>query len=170
MSLSRAMLPEIDQEMANTRTTLERVPSESFDWKPHERSFSFGELANHLARLPGWGAATLGTESMDIDPEKGEFVPPPPAENIEGVLDVFEKSVAEFRSALEAASDEELMKPWALLHGGKELFQMPRIAVIRGMILNHIVHHRGQLTVYLRLNDLPLPPLYGPSADEGGME
>ncbi len=169
MSLSASLLPEFDQEMAKTRTTLERVPGEKFDWKPHERSFSFMELANHLARLPGWGAATLTTDSMDLDPEKGEFVPPPPAESPEGLLAVFDESVAEFRGALEGATDEDFMQPWTLLHGGEEIFSMPRIAVIRGFVLNHLFHHRGQLTVYLRLNELPVPALYGPSADEEGM-
>jgi uncharacterized damage-inducible protein DinB len=169
MSLSASLLPEFDQEMGKTRTTLERVPDEKFGWKPHEKSFSFMELANHLARLPEWGTATLITDSMDLDPEKGEFVPPPPVETAEEVLALFDDGVAAFRSALEGASDEDLMEPWTLSNGGQELFTMPRLAVIRGMILNHTVHHRGQLTVYLRLNDLPVPPLYGPSADEGGM-
>jgi uncharacterized damage-inducible protein DinB len=163
------MLPEFDQEMAKTRTTLERVPDEKFDWKPHEKSFSFMEMANHLARLPEWGTATLTSDSLDLDPEKGEFVPPPPGETAEEVLALFDQAVAAFRSALEGAGDEDLMKPWTLYYGGQELFTMPRLAVIRGMILNHLLHHRGQLTVYLRLNDLPVPALYGPSADEGAM-
>lgn len=169
MSLSSTLLPEFDLEMAKTRTALERTPGDKFSWKPHERSFSFMELANHLARLPGWGAATLKTESIDLDPEKGEYVPPPPAETPEGVLAAFDQGVAEFRSALVGASDEDLMKPWTLFHGGQELFTMPRLAAVRAMILNHILHHRGQFTLYLRLNDLPVPALYGPSADEGGM-
>lgn len=169
MSLGATMLPEFDQEMAKTRSTLERIPDELFSWKPHEKSFSFMQMANHLARMPGWGAATLQTDSMDIDPEKGEFVPPPPAETIADVLAAFDKSVAEFRGVLSECSDEALMTDWTLLMGGEELFTMPRVAVVRGMIINHIIHHRGQLTIYLRLNDLPVPGLYGPSADEGGM-
>jgi uncharacterized damage-inducible protein DinB len=169
MSLSSSLLPEFDLEMAKTRNALERAPGDKFSWKPHERSFSFMELANHMARLPGWGAATLKTESMDLDPEKGEFVPPPPAETPEGVLAAFDQNVAEFRSALVEASDEDLMKPWTLLYGGRELFTMPRLLAVRAMILNHILHHRGQFTLYLRLNDLPVPALYGPSADEGRM-
>lgn len=169
MSLSSALLPEFDQEMAKTRVSLERVPTESFDWKPHERSFSFMDLANHLARLPLWGAATLTTESLDLDPEVGGFEMPPPDESCDTVLASFDKNLAEFRAALAEAGDEDLMRPWALLNAGEELFTMPRIAVIRGMILNHMVHHRGQLSVYLRLNDIPVPALYGPSADEGGM-
>jgi len=169
MSLSAALLPEFDQEMAKTRITLERTPADRFSWKPHDRSFSFMELANHLARLPGWGAATLRTESIDLDPEKGEFVPPPPAETLEGVLAGFDHNVADFRNALAEASDEDLMAPWTLYQGGQRLFTLPRLAAVRGMILNHIIHHRGQFTLYLRLNDLPIPALYGPSADEEGM-
>jgi len=169
MSIAAAFLPEFDQEMAKTRDTLERVPQDKFSWKPHEKSFSFMEMANHLARLPGWGAATLTTESMDLDPESGGYVPPAPVDTPEEVLKVFDESVAQFRTALEAMADEEMMKPWTLHFGGNEIFSMPRVAVVRAMILNHILHHRGQLTVYLRLNDLPLPALYGPSADEEGM-
>ena len=164
MGLISELLSEFDQEMAKTRTTLARAPGDKFGWKPHGKSFSFMELTNHLARLPGWGTATLKTQSMDLD----RFVPPPPAETAEGVLAAFDRNVAEFRSALEEASDEDLMRPWTLLQGGRELFTMPRLAVVRGMILNHILHHRGQLTLYLRLNDIPVPALYGPSADEGG--
>jgi uncharacterized damage-inducible protein DinB len=167
VSIATALLPEFDQEMANTRKTIERVPTEHFGWKPHEKSFSFMELSNHLARLPGWGAETLKTETMDLDPDGSGYEPPPPAETTQGVLDLFDANVAAFRSALEAADDEALMAPWTLFMAGEELFTMPRIAVIRGMIVNHILHHRGQLTVYLRLNDLPVPALYGPSADEG---
>ena len=169
MSMSASVLPEFDQEMANTRRTLERVPGDKFAWKPHEKSHSVKELANHLARLPGWGASTLKTESMDLDPEKGEFVPPPEADTVDGVLATFDEAVAEFRAALEASSDEDMMKIWTLQNAGKTLLAMPRVAVIRGMIMNHMVHHRGQLTVYLRLSEVPVPALYGPSADEGGM-
>ena len=167
MSISAALMPEFDQEMAKTREALERVPTDRFGWKPHEKSFSIGELANHMARLPGWGAATMTTESMDLDPEAGEFEAPEPVETAEELLELFDTQAAGFRAALAEAGDEAMMASWTLSNGGEELFTMPRVAVIRGMILNHLVHHRGQLTVYLRLNDLPVPGLYGPSADEG---
>jgi uncharacterized damage-inducible protein DinB len=167
MSINQALLPEYDQEIAKTRTVLERVPAERFDWKPHEKSFSFMELSNHLARLPEWGAETIKTESLDLAPDGGEYVPPPPKESPEGVLELFDETTAAFRAALAGADDQALMQPWTLYSGGEELFTMPRIAVLRGMILNHIIHHRGQLTVYLRLNDVPVPAVYGPSADEG---
>jgi uncharacterized damage-inducible protein DinB len=168
VSIGASLLPELDQEVANTRRALERIPDGAFSYKPHDKSFSMMELANHLARIPGWGSATLTTDSMDLDPEKGEFVPPDPAETVQAVLEVFDEGARGLRAALEAASDEELMKPWTLTSGDQVFFTMPRIAVIRGMILNHMIHHRGQLTVYLRLNDLPVPALYGPSADEDG--
>ena len=169
MSIGAAMLPEFDQEMANTRRTLERVPGEKFAWKPHEKSYSLKQLANHLARIPGWGAATLGTDSMDLDPERGQFVPPPEEDTVDGVLKVFDEAVAQFRTALETVSDEEMMEIWTLQNAGRTLLAMPRVAVVRGMIMNHMIHHRGQLTVCLRLNGVPVPAIYGPSADEAGM-
>ncbi len=169
MSLSASLIPEFDQEMGNTRRALERVPSERFSWKPHERSYSLMELVNHLARLPGWGTATIETDSMDLDPEMGGFVPPPPAGTIQQVLAAFDGGVAGFRAALVSATDEELMRPWTLLNSGQPILTLPKAAVLRSFVLNHMIHHRGQLTVYLRLNDLPVPGLYGPSADEQGM-
>ena len=166
MSISASILPEFDMEMAKTRTTLERTPDDCFGWKPHEKSFSMMEQVNHLARLSGWGAETLRTPSMDLDPDGTGYVPPPPAETTQAVLELFDAGVADFRDALAAASDDDLMAPWTLYMAGEEIFTMPRIAVIRGMILNHIIHHRGQLTIYFRLNGVPVPALYGPSADE----
>lgn len=167
MSLSQALLPEYDQEMAKTRATLERVPEEKFDWRPHEKSFTFLELSNHIARLPGWGSATVEMDSLDLAPDGGQYEPPPPAESLEGVLEIFDESVASFRAALEGADDAHLMQPWTLLSGGEELFTLPRMGVLRGMIMNHVIHHRAQLGLYLRLNDIPVPAIYGPSADEG---
>lgn len=166
MTIGQSLLPEFDMEMAKTRSTLERVPRDKFGWKPHEKSFSFMELANHVARLPDWGSMTLTTDSMDLDPEKGEYSPPPPVETPQELLAVFDRSVSEMREALEAVSDGEILQPWRLLNADQELFSLPRIAVLRAFVLNHLIHHRGQLTMYLRLNDLPVPALYGPSADE----
>lgn len=168
MSLSAALLPEFDQEMAKTRIALERAPRDRFAWKPHEKSFSLMELANHIARLPAWGTATLTGDSLDLRPEGGLPLPPP-AEDPQGVVAIFDAHVAAMRKVLEEASDETLLAPWTLLAAGEEVFTMPRVAVLRAFILNHILHHRGQLTVYLRLNDVPVPALYGPSADEGAM-
>lgn len=166
MSLSQALLPELDQEMQKTRKVLERIPLDRFDWKPHEKSFSMGELANHTAQVPGWGAHTLATEEMDLEPADGPLPQPPVARTTQELLQGFDEGVASFREAVEKAGDEALMTPWTLLQKGEALFTLPRSAVIRTMILNHLIHHRGQLSVYLRLNDVPVPAIYGPSADE----
>lgn len=166
MSMSAGLLPEFDQEMEKTRKTLERVPMDHFDWKPHEKSFGMGELANHLARLPGWGTETMQTESLDLAPEGQAVEEPPVARTTGDLLSAFDGSVAAFREAVESATDEAFLAPWKLFQAGTELLTLPRIAVIRNLILNHMVHHRGQLTVYLRMNGVPVPALYGPSADE----
>jgi uncharacterized damage-inducible protein DinB len=164
--MNEPLLQELDQELANTRKVLARVPMDRYDWKPHERSLSLGDLSNHVARLPAWGAATIQSESLDLDPTVGGFEPPSPAEDTEGLLAIFDSTAGEFREALEEASDEVLLAHWTLGKGGQEFFTMARITVLRWMILNHLIHHRGQLTVYLRMNDVPIPALYGPSADE----
>jgi uncharacterized damage-inducible protein DinB len=166
MSISQSLLPELDQEMARTRKTLERIPMDRFDWKPHEKSFSLGELANHVSRLLWWGRETMKTESLDLAPEGRELEAPPVVKTTEALLEAFDEGAAAFRRTIEAAGDEDFMFPWTLYRGGQTLFTLPRIAVIRDTILNHIIHHRGQLTVYLRLNDVSVPALYGPSADE----
>jgi uncharacterized damage-inducible protein DinB len=163
------MLPEFDHEMASTRKTLERVPDDKFGWKPHEKSMTLGRLAGHLAEMPGWCVPTLNQESLDLAPVGGEAVQSAQPATREEVVNLFDRNVAEARAALAAATDEQLMKPWSLLAGGKTIFTLPRAAVIRSMILNHSIHHRAQLGVYLRLNNLPVPSIYGPSADEGSM-
>lgn len=166
MSIAESMLPEFDQEMASTRKTLERVPDDKFAFKPHEKSGALGWLAGHVAMMPIWLTTTIKQDSLDIAPVGREPVKLPEVKNRQDLLDVFDKSVAEARPALAGISDEDLMKPWSLLQGGQPIFTMPRISVIRSVVLNHMIHHRGQLTVYLRLNDIPVPGLYGPSADE----
>jgi uncharacterized damage-inducible protein DinB len=166
MPLNQALLPEFDLEMANTRKTLERVPEDKFGWKPHEKSFSMGALATHLATIPSWGSLTIQRDSIDIAPE-GE--PPPKTEqakSLKDLLERFDRSVAATRDALASASDEDLLKPWTLLKGGKVVFAVPRVAALRSFIMNHNIHHRAQLGVYLRLNDVAVPSIYGPSADE----
>jgi len=167
MTISQGLLGELELEMTKTRKTLERVPMENFDWKPHEKSFAMGALANHLARLTGWGAETMSTDFLDYAPKDGEAYAPPVARTSEELLSVFDKGASALRQAIEGATDEDFMVPWSLLNGGETLFTLPRVAVIRNMILNHLIHHRGQMTVYLRMNDIPVPALYGPSADEG---
>jgi len=163
MKISDALLPEFDMEMANTRRALERVPDDKWSWKPHEKSGTAGWLAGHISNLPGWATVTVNMDELDIQP--GFKLPE--VHNSAELLANFDKQAGEARAALAGASDEHLMQPWSLKVQGKVIFTMPRVAVLRNMVFNHIVHHRGQLTVYLRLNDLPVPALYGPSADEG---
>lgn len=165
MGLSNALLPEFDNEMANTRKTLERVPDDKFDWKPHEKSMAMGGLAGHLANLPSWGSLTVGSDSFDMAPG-GQPVTTPPLSSGEQVLTTFDENVAKTREAIAGASDEELFKPWSLMANGNIILTMPKIAVLRNFVMNHMIHHRAQLGVYLRLNDLPVPSIYGPSADE----
>lgn len=166
MGLSEMILPEFDQEMANTRKTLERVPDGKFSWKPHEKSFSLGGLATHVANLPSWTKHTFGKDELDIAPP-GE--PPFKVEEAKSnaeLIATFDKNVAEARAALTGADDARWLGPWSLLHSGNKLMTMPRVAVMRSFVMNHMIHHRAQLGVYLRLLDVPVPSIYGPSADE----
>lgn len=162
MAMIDALLPEFDHEMAGTRKVLERVPEERFDWKPHPRSSSLGVLATHVARLPTWGAETLNKSEIDI----GGAPPAAAAASKQELLAAFDDSVAHARTALAGRTDAELMAPWSLKRHGKTVFSMPKSAVLRAFVLSHLIHHRAQLTVYLRLLDVPVPSLYGPSADE----
>jgi uncharacterized damage-inducible protein DinB len=166
MAISKAMLPEFDYEMANTRKTLERIPDDKFDWKPHTKSMSMGGLATHLANIPTWVVRAIKHDSFDMAPPGEAPLRIAQATSRSEVLDTFDKNVAEARAAIDEASDEELMKKWSLLSGGQTVMTLPRIAVLRSFVMNHGIHHRGQMSVYLRLNDLPVPGLYGPSADE----
>ena len=169
MSLSATLLPEFDQEMASTRKTLERIPMEKPDWKPHEKSMAMGPLAIHVATIPDWAAVTIAQDSLDFMPEDGQPYQPPKLSTQKELLEAFDQGVVKARAAIAGASDEHLAKPWTLLAGGKVIFTMPRAAVLRSMVLNHLIHHRAQLGVYLRLNGIAVPAIYGPSADEGGM-
>lgn len=168
MGIKDGLLGQFAEEMAGTRKVLERVPEDKFGWKPRPKSGTMIWLAGHVAHLAGWGAFTLQSEELDIMPGGKRMEPPPPPKNRQELLDLFEKGKNETRKALEAANDEDFMKPWSLLNNGKNIFTMPKVAVMRGVVISHLIHHRGQLTVYLRLNDVPVPALYGPSADEGG--
>lgn len=169
MRLSETLLPEFDQEMAGTRKTLERVPEDKLDWRPHEKSWTMIELATHVANVPTWATMTINTEELDIAPPGEEPYREPAATSREELLAKFEAGVTAARAALVEASDEHLLASWSLLSGGQNFFTMPRVAVLRSFVMNHMIHHRAQLTIYLRLNDVPVPGLYGPSADEGGM-
>jgi uncharacterized damage-inducible protein DinB len=166
MSISAALLPEFDQEMANTRKALERIPDDKFDWKPHEKSWSMGGLATHLANLPRWTVYTIKQDSLDLAPPGSGSFKVEQKNSRREILEDFDKNMADARAAIAGASDEEMLKPWSLLKGGVTLMTLPKIAVLRSFMMNHIIHHRGQFTVYLRLNDVPVPSIYGPSADE----
>ncbi len=168
MAMNQALLGEFDHEMANTRKALQRVPEEKLDWKPHAKSFSMGALAAHIAFIPQWAKMTMETPQFDLNPPGGRQVQPPAYKSRAELLAAFDQGVSEARAAIAAATDQSLSAPWSLLSGGQNVFTMPRVAVLRSMIFNHLIHHRGQLTVYLRLNDVAVPPLYGPTADEGG--
>ncbi|HXN25369.1 MAG TPA: DinB family protein [Candidatus Dormibacteraeota bacterium] len=169
MTISGALLPEFDQEMANTRKTLERVPDDKLGWKPHEKSGTMGWLAGHVANIPDWATFTIKQDSLDLQPKGVSPQPPAAPKSRKELLDIFEKNVATARAAIAGASDEHLFKPWTLLKNGKTLMTLPRVACLRGFVMNHLIHHRAQLGVYLRLNNIPVPAIYGPSADEGSM-
>jgi uncharacterized damage-inducible protein DinB len=168
MALNEALLAEFDHEMANTRKTLVVVPDDKFDWKPHAKSMTVRQLALHLALFPSWTMEIFDRTSLDIAPPGEPPYQPPVVNSRQELLEIFDRDVAKARKGLEAASDRQLMESWTLLAGGKTIFSMPRMAAVRSMVMNHMIHHRAQLGVYLRLNDLPVPGLYGPSADEQG--
>ena len=164
-SAATSLLPEFDLEMAGTRKVLERVKDDDWSFRPHGKSFSMGELAGHVATIPGWLTSTLKDASFDVCPGGVPAEFPRPASAREA-LAAFLEGVKQSRAALEATSDAAFAEPWSLLENGKPHFTMPRAAVVRSFVMNHLIHHRAQLTVYLRLRDVPVPALYGPSADE----
>jgi len=166
MKISDALLPEFDHEISTTRKLLERVPEDKWDWTPHEKSMKLGRLACHVAELPFFATSTAQSDSMDF--AKGEYKTVEAA-NRQQLLDAFDKNATGARAAIAALSDEDLMKPWSLVMDGKALMTMPKAGVLRTIMMNHLIHHRGQLSVYLRLTDTPVPSIYGPSADEGSM-
>ena len=164
MAIAESLLPEFDREMGLTRRLLERVPDGQFAWKPHEKSMSLGRLSEHLAELPGWAKVAIVDAGIDMSVRRPpDYVPPATRA---AVLEMFDKNVGEARAALSGRTDAEMMAPWTLKAQGKEIFTMPKAIVMRGFVMNHIIHHRGQMTVYLRLHNVPLPSIYGPSADE----
>lgn len=160
MSIAETLLPEFDQEMATTRRVIERVPTAKGEWKPHTRSFSLGHLAQLVATMPGWITNTVSETSLNLAEFSGYSY-----ETTETLLKSFDKHVKEARQALTAARDPDFQVPWSLKRGDQIFFSAPRGVVVRQHI-NHLVHHRGQLTVYLRLLDVPVPSIYGPTADE----
>ncbi|MCA1589675.1 MAG: DinB family protein [Acidobacteria bacterium] len=165
-TIAAAFIGEMQQEAATARRCLERIPSEKFDWKPHEKSTAFGTLAVHIAEMFGWTPSTL--QHAELDFAKFDYKPLEPA-TTEDLIEYFDKTVAEAIETLRNTPDEIFLENWTMRNGDKVYFTLPKIAVMRGFVMNHIVHHRGQLSVYLRLNDIPVPSIYGPSADEGQM-
>jgi uncharacterized damage-inducible protein DinB len=158
------LLAEFDREAGLTRRVLVRVPADRLEWRPHEKSMTLGRLVTHLAELPGWGASLVASTEYDLASR--------PASNqtdltLEAALARFDANVGAMRQAIVSRTDPELLAPWTLKSEGRELFTAPRLVALRTLLLDHSTHHRGQLTVYLRLLDVPLPALYGPSADEG---
>lgn len=166
MTLTEMLLPEFDQELAGARKILERVPEEKLDWTPHAKSPSMAWLATHLAQLASWVSYTLVTDAIDVASPEMAAARPPLATSRQALLELFDAVAPKAREALAGASDEVLLQPWTLRAGGADIFTLPRVRVLRIMVMNHLVHHRAQLGVYLRLNDIPLPSLYGPTADE----
>lgn len=165
--IAESILPELDHEAATTRKLLERVPEADAQWKPHPKSYSLGDLAMHVANIPAWMAVTLQGTEFDVSPPGAEGgYKSPKFESKARLLEVFDENLKSARATLAATSDADMMIHWSLKNGGKTMFSMPRAAVVRSFVMNHLIHHRGQLSVYLRLRDIPLPPMYGPTADE----
>ena len=166
MPMIDALLPEFDHEMANTRKVLERVPEDKLDWRPHPKSWTMGQLATHLVTVPGWLVETVQRDELDLMPDGKPYEPPKEAKSREELLSRFDEGLAKGRAALASCTDAAMFANWSLLSAGKTLVTMPRAAVVRGFVISHTIHHRAQLGVYLRLNDVPVPSIYGPSADE----
>jgi uncharacterized damage-inducible protein DinB len=166
MSYSQTILPEFDREMASTRKVLERVPEGKWDWRAHPKSNTIGWNVNHLAELPGWSVSIVTQPGFDFAPVGGERYQSPKLTSRREILELFDHNVAEARKALVELKDEALNDPWTLRGGERVIFTMPRRDVIRSFLMNHIIHHRAVLCVYLRLNDIAVPGMYGPSGDE----
>lgn len=166
MSYSESILPEFDEEMANTRKVLERVPEDRLEWRAHPKSHTINWNASHLAEIPGWAVGTIKDTEWDFSPVGGPAYLTPSLTSRAEILAMFDENVAAARAAIAGATDEEMTVPWTLKYQGNVIFTMPRAAVIRSFVLNHIIHHRAITCVYLRLNDVPVPGMYGPSGDE----
>ena len=165
MSFSQTLLPEFEEEMKNTRKILECVPDGKLDYQPHPKSMTMARLASHVAELPSWGKTTLDTELLEMD---SSFKPRIAKTNAE-LLELFDKGVADARAKIAAATDADWGKMWTFKYNGNVVLSMPRAAVMRSVVMNHLVHHRAQLGVFLRLCDVAIPGMYGPSADEMNM-
>jgi len=163
MAIKDQLLPEYDAEMATTRRVIERLKEDKYDWAPHEKSMKAGRLASHIAEMTVWGTLSITQDALDLAGGHQPFN----ATSREELLAAFDKNVEECRKAIEGASDETLAQSWSLKQGDTVIMTLPKISVLRTLVINHIIHHRGQLSVYLRLTDTAVPSIYGPSADEG---
>jgi uncharacterized damage-inducible protein DinB len=161
MKMTELFLGELEREGAATRRTLERIPEGRYDWKPHEKSMPLGYLAELVARLPSWSVFTINQDELELGTWK-----PEPLRTSQELVKALDEGLAAAREALTNTTDEHLMKPWRLIVAGKVALEQPRHIVLRDSVFNHLAHHRGQLTVYLRLNEADVPAIYGPSADE----
>ena len=168
MAIRDTLLTELDNELATTRTLLALVPASRTSFRPHPKSWTLGELSLHLANVLTWLPTTLKTTELDLDPPGGPKFVPPKFESAAATLAMFDETARAARAALANASDADLAVPWSLKKHGQVMFTLPRAACLRSFVLNHLIHHRGQLTVYLRMCDVPLPPVYGPTADVTG--
>lgn len=166
MGLIETFLNEFEHEAGTTRKLLERLPDDRLGFQPHPKSFTMGALATHIVNMVRWGAVTVKEDSFDVAPEGAAPYKEEPLPSSAALVAQFDANLAAFREALKASSDEALAAEWKLLAGGKTVMSMPRGMVLRSMILNHHIHHRGQLSVYVRMCDVPVPAIYGPSADE----
>lgn len=166
MNYAETILPEFDREMANTRKLLECVPDNKLDWQAHPTSHTIGWNANHLPEILGWVEGILTTSAWDIAPVGGAPYQSPKLTSRQEILDLFDRNVAAARKAIAVVKDEQMTQPWSLLNAGTPIFTMPRATMMRKFVLNHLIHHRAILSVYLRLNDISVPGLYNPSGDE----
>jgi uncharacterized damage-inducible protein DinB len=162
MPFSQTLLPEFDQEMQNTRKILECVPDNQLDYQPHPKSMSMARLATHIAELPGWSTMTLDRDLLEMDSNYKPVIAGSRAE----LLSIFDKNASEARTKIAAATDADWQKTWTFKWNGQVVLSMPRAAVMRGVVMNHLIHHRGQLSVFLRMVDVAIPGMYGPSADD----
>ena len=164
MPLIDSLLPEFDREMGLTRRALERVPDSQFDWKPHPTSVTLGRLAEHLTEMPMWATTTMAQRELEATTQRSPDYRPPATRA--AVLAQFDASYKTARGNLLNKTDAEFAAPWTLKNGGKEVFTAPKATVMRNFVLNHMIHHRGQLMVYFRMLGVPVPSIYGPSGDE----
>jgi uncharacterized damage-inducible protein DinB len=163
MAISQALLSEFDREMATTRKMLERFPEDKVEWRPHETCMTLGRLAGHVAEISGWTVPTMTQDKLELDRNQ---VAPNIVKKRDEALKQFDETVKNAREVLAGASDETFMKPWTFVAGGKTIFTLPKIAVMRSFVMNHLIHHRGQLAAFYRIAGVPVPSIYGPSKDE----